>query len=397
MKNIIKIYLLLFLVFACSKDADTTIEDGLTAQVAALNAQIITLQSQIATLQSTGNSVSTQLATAQASLTEAQGSLVTSTADAADLAERLALVSASLNAVDFTSVNKIDAVGSVQDQSPAQAKQTIYGRWNVDGLSAKSYGCQFNFIEFTNDNYLMQITLGNGEKGTLFGEYELTEDANGKVSNVNLLFDTGAVNVTVGILTNIIVTATSSESFSATFDVVLTLPTKYADCDSALSGNYTAPKQAPLPECKTTTALSNHGKIIGEWTMESFSANSSEEAFSLVDLLTDICRVEENDAATGQSTDTIDPNCAPASKLVINISTFGTYSITWVAANGSPLHVEIQSWNWLNNDQTLVNLNQNPVGYQIVKLNENSLIVSSQWQDEEGQISEEISFSKSVN
>ena len=276
---------LIILSVSCSKDEDTTVVDGLNSQIKALNEQITTLQSQIQSLTTDKGSISSQLSAAQASLQEAQNSLVTSADAAADLTERLALVSAELNSVNFTSVNKIDAVGSVSNQTPAQAKQTIYGRWNVSQAGSKSAGCQFNFIEFTDDNYLMQITVGNGEKGTVFGEYVLKEDANGKVSSVDLLFDAGDSNITVAILTNVVVTATSLDSFSATFDVVLTLPQEYANCDAALSGNYTCPKQDPVPETKTTTALSNHGKLIGEWKVTSINISDSDGTFTLEDIL----------------------------------------------------------------------------------------------------------------
>jgi uncharacterized protein YgiM (DUF1202 family) len=393
MKKNLLIFLIILCV-SCSKDEDTTVVDGLNSQIKALNEQITTLQSQIQSLTTDKGSISSQLSAAQASLQEAQNSLVTSADDAADLTERLALVSAELNSVNFTSVNKIDAVGSISDQTPAQAKQTIYGRWNVSQAGSKSAGCQFNFIEFTDDNYLMQITLGNGEKGTVFGEYVLKEDANGKVSSVDLLFDAGDSNVTVAILTNVVVTATSSDSFSATFDVVLTLPQEYANCDAALSGNYTCPKQDPVPETKTTTALSNHGKLIGEWKVTSINISDSDGTFTLEDILKEPCISDEVNANTGQSTQTIDPNCTPASTIIVNFSTFGTYSITYLSANGSPIGVQVNSWSWKNQNQTVIDVSQG-IDYTITKLNENSLEISGSGTDEEGSVQESITFIKS--
>tara|TARA_B100001059_G_scaffold103126_1_gene102919 strand:+ start:5628 stop:6785 length:1158 start_codon:yes stop_codon:yes gene_type:complete len=377
---------LIILSVSCSKDEDTTVVDGLNSQIKALNEQITTLQSQIQSLTTDKGSISSQLSAAQASLQEAQNSLVTSADAAADLTERLALVSAELNSVNFTSVNKIDAVGSVSNQTPAQAKQTIYGRWNVSQAGSKSAGCQFNFIEFTDDNYLMQITVGNGEKGTVFGEYVLKEDANGKVSSVDLLFDAGDSNITVAILTNVVVTATSLDSFSATFDVVLTLPQEYANCDAALSGNYTCPKQDPVPETKTTTALSNHGKLIGEWKVTSINISDSDGTFTLEDILKEQCE----DGETG----TIVPNCTPPSTIIVNFSTFGTYSITYLSADGSPIGVQVDSWSWKNQNQTVIDVSAG-IDYTITKLNENSLELSGSGTDEEGSVQETVTFTKS--
>ena len=406
MKKTLKYLLILLLINSCSKEEDTTVEDGLNAQISALNTQIATLQSQISTLQGQNSSVSSELSTAQAALSEAQSTVTTSADEIADLTTRLSIVSQELNAVDFTTVNKIDATGTVSDQTAAQAKQTIYGRWNVSGATAKSYACVFKFIEFTETNYLMSIKTAGGYDGTVFGKYVLQEDANGKVTSVDLLFDTGATDVTVAILTNIVVTDTGGGSFSATFDVVLTLPSDYAECDSALSGTYTAPKQDPVPQTKTTTALSNHGKIIGEWTMTSISIVEQGETKDINDLLIEPCYsyededpnyvcVDENadGVCDTQPARELDPNCVPASKIVVNFSTFGTYSATFLQPNGSPIYVIVDSWQWTNDDLTTIDLNFG-YDYTIIKLNENTLEMSATFTDEEGTVSELVKFSK---
>ena len=67
-------------------------------------------------------------------------------------------------------------------------------------------------------------------------------------------------------LTNIVVTETAGD-LSASFDVELTLPEALEVCEASLPGSVTAPKEEPVDEAETATALSNHAKLIGQWSV----------------------------------------------------------------------------------------------------------------------------------
>jgi hypothetical protein len=327
------------------------------------------------------------------------------------LSQRLELVSEELNSVDYTTVNKIDATGTVSNQTVAEAKQTIFGRWNItpfssnkglggDGLSdkdaisfnANKKTCLFNFIEFTDENYLMVITIGDGSVDNVFGEYVFEEDSEGKVTSVDLMFDLGDSNIRVARLTNIVVTETAG-NINATFDVDMTLPPDLVSCNT-LSGSYTAPKEDPVPETETASALSNHGKLIGEWTMISLSSIGSDGTQETIDnALSNFCLVEEEDPTTGEFSEYIDPNCEKPSQIIVNFSTFGTYSVAFILSNGTPADVIIDSWQWLNDDQTILDLNFGDA-LNIETLNETSLVMTTSYEEDGVSFNETVTFSK---
>ena len=410
MKKLLKFTLLFFLIISCSKEENSEVED-LTSQIAQLNEQISTLQSQISSLTSNNSDLSNQLSSAQSELESAQAALASANVDVNDLSQRLELVSEELNSVDYTTVNKIDATGTVSNQTVTEAKQTIFGRWNItpfssnkglggDGLSDKAAisfntntkTCLFNFIEFTDENYLMVITIGDGSVDNVFGKYVFEEDSEGKVASVDLMFDLGDSDIRVARLTNIVVTETAG-NINATFDVDMTLPPDLVSCNT-LSGSYTAPKEDPVPETETASALSNHGKLIGEWTMISLSSIGSDGTQETIDnVLSDFCLVEEEDPTTGEISEYIDPNCEKPSQIIVNFSTFGTYSVAFILSNGTPADVIIDNWQWLNDDQTILDLNFGDA-LNIETLNETSLVMTTSYEEDGVSFNETATFSR---
>ena len=407
MKKILKFTFLFFLIISCAKEEDNSEVENLTNQISALNDQISSLQSQISSLTSNNSSLSSQLSSAQSELESAQADLASANVNIEDLTQRLELVSKELNSVEYTSVNKIDATGTVSNQTVAEAKQTIFGRWNItpfssskEGLSGKASiyfnankkNCLFNFIEFTDENYLMAITTGDGSVDSVFGEYIFEEDSEGKVTSVDLMFDLGDSNTRVARLTNIVVTENGG-SINATFDVDMTLPPDLVSCNT-LSGSYSAPKEDPVPETETASALSNHGKLIGEWNMVSFSSIGSDGTQETIEyILEGFCIVEEEDPSTGEFSEYVDPNCEKPSQIIVNFSTFGTYSVAFILSNGTPAEVAIDNWQWLNEDQTILDLNFGD-SLTIETLTETSLVLTTSYEDEGVSFNETATFER---
>ena len=370
--------------------------DELEATIETLQGTINTLQGQLTTANSNNTTLSNNLQQAQDALTEARNLVDTATTDISALRERLAFVQNALAGIDYSDTVQLAATGTVAQQSPTEAAQTIYGRWDVGGSAARS-SCSFDFIEFNDDNYLMTINLPDGEKGTVFGEYIIQEDADGTVSSVDLMFDAGTTDLRVARLTNIVVTVDSDDELNASFDVVLDLPEALEICEASLPGSVQATKPEPVQEANTATAISNHAKLIGEWDIAAINSSDGE---TLETILAYSCF--DFDESTGQETP-ID-GCTPPVGAVVNFSTFGTYSITILTADGSPVETEIDDWGWKRgSDQTVLqfgNGGDEVSEYSIVELTETQMVMTTTFMDwdidEATQTETEISITETV-
>jgi hypothetical protein len=408
MKNLKK-YILLFSTFfilSCSKNDEVT--DSLQTQINTLEATIKTLESTINTLtsnlsttSSSNASLTNELAAAQIALTEAKNLANAATTDIEALQASLLVVNETLTAIDYSETVSLGETGSLVDQSPMQAKKTIYGKWdlgtppNSSKSSARLNGCEFDFIEFMDDSYLLGIYVAeNEETETVFGDYYMFENNAGKVESVHLTYDAGDNTVDIAVLTNIVVTETNG-SISASFDVELSLPEALEVCEASLPGSVVAPKEEPLAEASTANAVSNHAKIIGQWDLINYTEtavyagpNGRTETRSIDDLFS--CDEDESDDQYDENSS--NPNkfrtsaktadCVVPVKAILNISNFGTYSITVLAANGSVLDTDVSDWEWVNSDQTILKLEDNDP-YEIINLDDTALSMYTSFYDYE--------------
>ena len=83
-----------------------------------------------------------------------------------------------------------------------QAKKTIYGKWdlgtppNSSKSSARLTGCEFDFIEFMDDDYLLGIYVAEDDETVIvFGGYDMIVNNAGKVERVHLTYDAGDTSV----------------------------------------------------------------------------------------------------------------------------------------------------------------------------------------------------------
>ena len=389
MKTRFSIFLLFASVFVigCSNYEETT--DDLQSQIETLKATIQTLQGTIDGLQTSVGNANTanqaltgqlteaqnSLDAAQALISSTQSGLVSATSEIELLTDRLSFLQEALAGVSYNQAVNLEATGTLSEQSAQQARQTVYGRWNIGGNAQKGFasfrnGCSFDFIEFLDESYLLAITLPDGEPGVLFGNYILNENSEGNVTSVDLMFDIGDNEIRVAQLTNVVVTENGGD-LNATFDVVFTLPEDVETCNT-LSGNVSAPKEEPVEEAMTANAISNHAKLVGEWYLKDFR---SSEGGTIESILNANC--QEYNEETGEQTTSAD--CEGASRLVVNFSDFGTYSITALAANGQPIDVEIGGWGWADDQDTFVVLgdsDEDADEYDVDQLDEREFIIS---------------------
>ena len=403
MSTLKKILFLLLgvVIISCSND-DVTNDlqdqiDELEQTIETLQGTITTLQSSLQSATSAQNTLSGDLDSAEASLAAAQAALNTArglvdeaTTDIEALEAALAFVNNALAGIDYSATVSLDATGTVASQTPAQAMQTIYGKWNIGGAAAKSIqskrgACTFDFIEFMDDSYILSINLPeDGETGRLFGEYVLNEDSDGEVESVDLMFDLGATSMRVARLTNIVVSE-SADVLNASFDVELTLPEALEVCEASLPGSVTAPKEEPVQEAESATAISNHAKLIGEWRVVGLDTS---DGGTLEAIFQEFCTDYDEDG----NEVTIEGCVTPASGIV-NFSNFGTYSLTMLAENGNPISVEIEDWTW-DNDQTVLVLEYDGEAdrYDLVEISETRLVFRGtyfdQYENEAGELVE---------
>ena len=109
--------------------------------------------------------------------------------------------------------------------------------------------CEFNFIEFNDDTYLMAID-SDGRTEYLGGVYVVNENSDNKVTSVELKFTLGSKEITIATLTDIVVVETNSK-LDATFEILLNFPedADFAPCNS-LSGSVSVDKEEPLEASK---------------------------------------------------------------------------------------------------------------------------------------------------
>ena len=249
---------------------------------------------------------------------------------------------------DIRAITALAATGNVAQQTPAEAKKTIYGKWDLSNSSksinaSKSNACAFNYIEFNDEDYIMSLVDEGDETVTAFGPYVLNEDAAGNVSSVELKFNLGASDFTIATLTNIVVVE-SDDDLSATFDVVLSIPEEAGfDACNTLQGEYTAEKEEPMAESIGAAADSIHAKLIKTWMLASATMDGQDQ---MSETLGEPCSYEDDNGDYS----TIE-GCSNANSLFISFSAFGTYSFVWVGSNQGT-YADVDSWRWIGSDYT---------------------------------------------
>ena len=350
-KSIITLFVICLLA-ACS--ADDSLTNDLEAQITKLQTTITELQGTITTLNSSNSTISTQLKTAQDAVDTATASLNNGETQIGDLQKQLETLNDELSKVDYSATVALDATGTVADMSSAQAKKTIYGKWDIGGASSSKslkVGCSFKYIEFTEKKYFMAINDANSETKMVFGPYLVNETTEGKVTSVDLMYDAGDSDIKIAVLTNIVVIKDTDDELSATFNVALTLPAALEDCEASLPGSVSSVKDEPVEEAKTATAVSNHALAIGEWDLVSYTATDMKG-----EIYDQFCMDEinvKNDDGSYTYTEVFREGCVAPTAAIINISNFGTYSVTWVGQNG-PVEVNVDQWKWEDSKQNAI-------------------------------------------
>ena len=286
--------------------------------------------------------------------------------------------------IDFTDLN---ASGDLSEQTSEQAKKTIYGKWDF-GNSSKSSGfgeknnqainsifgkryvrnnsksselgknltCAFNFIEFNDDTYLMAIE-SDGYSEYLSGDYVINENSDSKVTSVDLKFNLGLEEITIASLTDIIVVETGSK-LDATFKISLNIPedADFASCNS-LSGSVSVDKDEPLEASSSATADTNHAKLIKTWNFDSYFNSEDPNVNNIPLILQEVCL--DYEYTVDDIIETPIPNCTAPTNLSITFSTYGTYTFFYSGGSDGTLVEEVETWNWLNENQTEIVLGDN--------------------------------------
>jgi hypothetical protein len=242
-------------------------------------------------------------------------------------------------------ITVLDATGTLAEQTTEEAKKIIFGRWDFSfgakpeitkNAMARSNSCEFDYIEFTDDNYILGFLI-DGEPNAAFGTYALNEDANGYVTSVDLYFNNGESDIIIATLTDVVVIEENNE-IKATFTIALnTSGSDYEICNN-LEGSHTTQKEDPMEESDSSEANSNHALFVRTWVLVSVVENGvnitsemyNEPCYSDDEYITD---------------------CEPATQLFLSVSTYGTYIFAYTGSSEGTF-TETNSWRWSDDTQT---------------------------------------------
>ena len=244
-------------------------------------------------------------------------------------------------------ITVLDATGTLAEQTTEEAKKIIFGRWDFSDSAkpgiTKNVACEFDYIEFTDDNYIMGFLI-EGQSNSAFGTYELNEDANGFVTSVALFFNNGdSEDDLIATLSDVVVTEENNE-LTSTFTIVLNLSDSDFEICNNLEGSHTTQKEEAMEESDSTDEDSNHVLFVNTWTL--VSAVQNEEDISS-EMYEQPCI--EFDFATDDYVSIED--CTHAKEVLFSVSTYGTYTLAY---NGSSegTKVDTGTWSWSDDSQT---------------------------------------------
>ena len=274
-------------------------------------------------------------------------------------------------------ITELNATGTVSEQTPAEAKITIYGKWDFSGNQRlMTNTCTFNFLEFMDEIYIMSFIV-NGDTETFSGTYVLNEDSDGTVSSVDLKLDIEGVLSTIATLTDVVVTETD-DTISATFNIVLNIPTNFENYEicNGLDGDYEVDKDEPMTESTSASGGSNHSKLIKTWNFVSryqFNEDASNEWYQ------DPCIIENEEGEE----DTYIEGCTAATDVTISISAYGTYTFTWTGSNQG-VKTETDVWEWSDSSQNAFLVGEDQTMISIIDLTDTSAVFTEDDDENEG-------------
>ena len=257
----------------------------------------------------------------------------------------------SVTAEVVSAITDVNATGKVSEQNAEQAKKIIFGKWNLNSSSNSSKtgkkidGCSYNFIEFTDNDYLLNISApGSIETGgivVIYGNYELIE-VDEKVTKVILKTFYEGTEIDIAEITDIEVIETGGQlDISFSYGFIIDIESIGIPCDKEeMEGDFSAGKEPAMEETLTADTSTNHYKIVGTWSLSNYS---DSEGGSFSDYFDDDECYEDG---------VLDPDCSPATSAKLVISTFGTYIYMELAADENIVFVQIGNWDWGNAEQT---------------------------------------------
>lgn len=250
-----------------------------------------------------------------------------------------------------SAITNIYATGDVAEQTPEEAKKTIFGKWNLGsyGSSAKSAlrsECSFESLEFTDESYLIKLSDANSQRHQIYGTYDF-EEVDNKVVSVQLSTYFEGVSFELAEITDIVVEENNGElEIDFTFTFLMNLD-DFFPCTNNLSQSYSAEKDEPMEGTLEADEDSTHYKIVGKYSAKSYSDLYGN---TLEDFFLDSCIEYDYNYETGEETEYVDENCIPADELILELSTFGTYLFMELAQN-TPIYIEAGEWS-LSSDET---------------------------------------------
>ena len=289
-----------------------------------------------------------------------------------------------------TRITELAATGRVSEQTPAEARSTINGKWNFPESSAKSSysskpnDCEFDFIEFTDTTYFLALDL-EGEFMAVSGQYELNEDSEGNVSSVDLYYSTGEVDVVIATLTDINVIEINDD-IEASFTVNLTIPdTAYFDSCNELSGIYSdvgkeEPMQQSYAVANTSTSSDSTSNLTSDTASDTYvsyvdpishvtlinntwslqGVTEEGESLTIAEIFERWCNggvantSTSSDSTSNTASNTADSyvdDCSPPTSINLQFSAYGSYNLVF-SGGSEGTSVDAGKWIWIDEPGT---------------------------------------------
>jgi hypothetical protein len=257
-----------------------------------------------------------------------------------------------------SAITNIYATGKVAEQTTEQAKKTIFGKWDFGSSSssarlASKNECNIESLEFTDDSYLIGISVPSSESISIYGTYDFKEE-NDKVVSVQLSSYFEGESVMVAEITDIVV-----EENNGIIDIAFNLTLKVDLGDYGvpckpefLNKKYAAEKDEPMEGTLEADETSNHYKIIGKYLATSFDGSDGS---NLNDLLIESCVDYSYNYETQEEIKIIDEDCTSADTIQLELSTYGTY-LYMELTQKTPLYIEQGNWSF-NVDESKISIN----------------------------------------
>lgn len=247
--------------------------------------------------------------------------------------------------MENSAITNIFATGTVAEQTPEEAKKTIFGKWKFgsnssSGKSALKSSCYIESLEFTDDSFLVLLSDSQSQINHIYGTYGFEEKDN-KVVSVKLNTHLDGVETNIAAITDIVVVETNGViDIDFTINILIDLNKYNIPCENSLNKSYSGEKDEPLEGTLEADKDSTHYKLVGKYLAASYSDNYGW----------DLNRLFQNECYENGG---MIENCEPTDAIQLEITTYGTFLYMELTKN-TPHYIEGGKWKIMEDEKSVI-------------------------------------------